>query len=114
MRSPPPKFFALSISFPTAADDIETQLETEDRTTKARGLIIMIKTIQLLFALTATAQAFVLSPVYSKQSRFSSLLFTSSSDVAAPSISGEELETMMTEWDTPMVIDAYATWCGYV
>jgi hypothetical protein len=52
--------------------------------------------------------------VYSKQSRFSSLLFTSSSDVAAPSISGEELETMMTEWDTPMVIDAYATWCGYV
>ena len=32
--------------------------------------------------------------------------------MAAPCITGEELEVMMSEWDTPLVIDAYATWCG--
>jgi thioredoxin len=31
---------------------------------------------------------------------------------AAPLVSGEELEVMLTEWDAPLVIDAYATWCG--
>ena len=29
---------------------------------------------------------------------------------AAPMITGEELELMMQDWDTPLVIDAYATW----
>mmetsp|Transcript_63639 Transcript_63639/g.183063 ORF Transcript_63639/g.183063 Transcript_63639/m.183063 type:complete len:172 (+) Transcript_63639:62-577(+) len=27
-------------------------------------------------------------------------------------VSGEELEMMLTEWDQPLVVDAYATWCG--
>mmetsp|Transcript_3014 Transcript_3014/g.8597 ORF Transcript_3014/g.8597 Transcript_3014/m.8597 type:complete len:168 (+) Transcript_3014:125-628(+) len=27
-------------------------------------------------------------------------------------VSGEELEVMLTEWDEPLVLDAYATWCG--
>ena len=31
---------------------------------------------------------------------------------AASLVSGEELEKMLTEWDTPLVVDAYATWCG--
>ena len=31
---------------------------------------------------------------------------------AAKSVTGEELEKMLQEWDTPLVIDAYATWCG--
>jgi len=31
---------------------------------------------------------------------------------AAPNVNGEELELMLQEWDTPLVIDAYATWCG--
>lgn len=31
---------------------------------------------------------------------------------AAPMVTGEELEIMMTEWDEPLVIDAFATWCG--
>jgi len=31
---------------------------------------------------------------------------------SAPNVSGEQLELMLTEWDTPIVIDAYATWCG--
>ena len=29
---------------------------------------------------------------------------------AAPLISGADLEVMLTEWDTPLVVDAYATW----
>lgn len=35
-----------------------------------------------------------------------------SEEKAAPLVSGEELEVMLTEWDEPLVIDAYATWCG--
>lgn len=31
---------------------------------------------------------------------------------AAPMVSGEELESMLQEWDQPLVVDAYATWCG--
>jgi thiol-disulfide isomerase/thioredoxin len=31
---------------------------------------------------------------------------------AAPMVTGEELEMMLTEWDTPLVVDCYATWCG--
>ncbi len=30
----------------------------------------------------------------------------------AKEVNGEELEMMLTEWDTPLVVDAYATWCG--
>jgi thioredoxin len=31
---------------------------------------------------------------------------------AAPLVTGEQLEIMLQEWDTPLVVDAYATWCG--
>mmetsp|Transcript_22559 Transcript_22559/g.31489 ORF Transcript_22559/g.31489 Transcript_22559/m.31489 type:complete len:176 (-) Transcript_22559:207-734(-) len=31
---------------------------------------------------------------------------------AAPMVTGAELEIMLTEWDQPLVVDAYATWCG--
>merc|ERR1711935_1100413 len=31
---------------------------------------------------------------------------------SAPNVNGEELELMLQDWDTPLVIDAYATWCG--
>merc|ERR1712087_575780 len=31
---------------------------------------------------------------------------------AAPMVNGEELESMLQEWDQPLVVDAYATWCG--
>lgn len=33
-------------------------------------------------------------------------------DKAAPMVTGEELELMMADWDEPLVVDAYATWCG--
>jgi thioredoxin len=72
-----------------------------------RRLTMMIKAV-LLLALAATSNAF--APFVAK--RTPTALFSASSDVAAPCISGEELEVMMSEWDTPLVIDAYATWCG--
>ena len=28
----------------------------------------------------------------------------------AKQVTGEELEIMLTEWDQPLVVDAYATW----
>jgi len=31
---------------------------------------------------------------------------------AAATVTGEQLETMLQEWDQPLVLDAYATWCG--
>jgi hypothetical protein len=31
-------------------------------------------------------------------------------DVAAPLVSGAELEMMLTEFNEPLVVDAYATW----
>jgi len=31
-------------------------------------------------------------------------------DKLAKMVSGEELETMLQEWDQPLVVDAYATW----
>eukprot|EP00529_Nitzschia_sp_RCC80_P036931 CAMPEP_0113486260 /NCGR_PEP_ID=MMETSP0014_2-20120614/24904_1 /TAXON_ID=2857 /ORGANISM="Nitzschia sp." /LENGTH=189 /DNA_ID=CAMNT_0000379925 /DNA_START=98 /DNA_END=667 /DNA_ORIENTATION=+ /assembly_acc=CAM_ASM_000159 len=37
---------------------------------------------------------------------------TAEKEKAAPMVSGEELEMMLTEWDTPLVVDCYATWCG--
>jgi hypothetical protein len=37
-----------------------------------------------------------------------------SAEKAAPLVTGEELEKMLTEWDQPLVVDAYATWYVYV
>jgi len=31
---------------------------------------------------------------------------------AAATVNGEELEIMLQEWEQPLVVDAYATWCG--
>jgi hypothetical protein len=39
-----------------------------------------------------------------------SALHSVAEDKAAPLVTGEELELMMTEWDEPLVVDAYATW----
>lgn len=35
---------------------------------------------------------------------------TDTKDKLAKMVSGEELETMLQEWDQPLVVDAYATW----
>lgn len=72
-----------------------------------------MKFLLVLFTLLTATNAFVplAVPHHTKQQQ-SALFLSASSEVAAPSISGEELETMMTEWDQPLIIDAYATWCG--
>ncbi len=43
-------------------------------------------------------------------SRISSLFATE--EKVAKEVNGEELELMLTEWETPLIVDAYATWCG--
>ena len=46
----------------------------------------------------------------------SSRIFMAEGDAAddekkfAPLVTGEQLEMMLQEWDTPLVVDAYATW----
>ena len=42
-------------------------------------------------------------------SKVSTQLQMGEGDVAAPLVSGENLEMMLTEWDQPLVVDAYAT-----
>lgn len=42
--------------------------------------------------------------------KISSPLFMAEDEKAAPLVSGEELEMMLTEWEQPLVVDAYATW----
>lgn len=42
--------------------------------------------------------------------RRQSSLFASTEEKAVKDVTGAELEVMLTEWDTPLVVDAYATW----
>jgi len=42
--------------------------------------------------------------------RYNLSLSTSTEEKAAQEVNGEDLELMLTEWDTPLVVDAYATW----
>jgi len=44
--------------------------------------------------------------------RKSILLSANTEEGVVQNVSGEQLEMMMTEWDTPLLVDAYATWCG--
>jgi hypothetical protein len=72
-------------------------------------------TISWLFVLALTSvQAFVSNPsapafVGSSSNARSTSLFATE-EKAAPMVTGEELEVMLTEWEEPLVIDAYATW----
>lgn len=72
-----------------------------------------------LYYLSLTTHAWVLAPSH-RQHRQSSRWWKQQSPLymtAAPSeeklakqVTGEELEIMLTEWDQPLVVDAYATW----
>ena len=42
--------------------------------------------------------------------RLSSGLAAEDTEKAAPAVTGADLEMMLQEWDTPLVVDAYATW----
>ena len=69
--------------------------------------------ISCLFLLAFQVQAFVSNPsasfVGSRSTAGSTRLFAGE-DKAAPMVTGAELEIMLTEWEEPLVIDAYATW----
>ena len=79
---------------------------------------MMSPTICLLIALAlivvSSTNAFTTSmPTTSR--RQSSMVFmadgeTEEAKKSAPMVNGEQLEMMLQEWDTPLVIDAYATW----
>jgi hypothetical protein len=59
-----------------------------------------------------------ITPVLHLSSAFqqttSSALFMTDEVKAATTVTGEELELMLTEWDLPLVVDAYATWYDYL
>jgi thiol:disulfide interchange protein len=69
-----------------------------------------MRLIKLTFFLTTlvASNAFVPHFAFTKPQ---TARFSSESAVEAPSITAEELEVMMSEWDTPLIVDAYATWC---
>lgn len=48
-------------------------------------------------------------PTKAQQRAHSSALFMAEEKIAKH-VTGEELELMLTEWDQPLVVDAYATW----
>ena len=69
-----------------------------------------MKTTLLLSAgSVGLANAFVPAPFATV--RMTSLFMAEGSEAKeAKLVSGEELEMMLTEWDQPLVVDAYATW----
>jgi thioredoxin len=69
--------------------------------------------LAVLAIATYSASAFVsvVTAPYSYRA-YSTQLQMAEEGKAAPMVSGEELEAMLQEWETPLVVDAYATWCG--
>lgn len=67
-----------------------------------------MKSSVVSFGLISLAGAF--APTEFPQQRQQSSLFMAEADAKAPQVNGEELELMLTEWDQPLVVDAYATW----
>ena len=71
-----------------------------------------MSSIRLLLSLLPffvyTCDAF--APQGSSSVRPGSRLGMAEKDAAAPLVSGEELEVMLTDFDQPLVVDAYATW----
>ncbi len=70
----------------------------------------------LLLAVLAIASysvsAFVSVAPYTSKTFTTTQLKMAEEVKAAPQVTGEELEGMLQEWDMPLVVDAYATWCG--
>jgi hypothetical protein len=76
-------------------------------------LVVVFGLVTLTSAFTTPCQ----STIYTNHQRTATTTTTTTSlcmtdEVkAAPMVTGEELELMLTEWDLPLVVDAYATWC---
>ena len=74
--------------------------------------------IILLSSLSNNCNAFIpIGRIVDQQRQQSSWIVqmaTTGEEKAAPLISGADLEVMLADLDTPLVIDAYATWYGTV
>jgi hypothetical protein len=87
-------------------------LQKDTKATKT----MMSPTIYFLFGfdliVISSSNAFTTMPTTTAASSKLFMADGASEEVkAAPMVSGEQLEMMLQEWDTPIVIDAYATWC---
>lgn len=73
--------------------------------------MIAILTI-LLLTFSPLTSAFLTPSRHGAQSikRFSTERQMAEGEKLAKQVTGEQLETMLQEWDTPLVVDAYATW----
>jgi hypothetical protein len=67
-----------------------------------------MKSTLLSLGFLSLAGAF--APHASLERRVPSALPMAEEGAAAAMVTGEELEMMLTEWDQPLVVDAYATW----
>ena len=65
-----------------------------------------MKSFLLILSLLSATSAFTRTSLKTRSSK----LYMAEEDKAAPLVSGEELEMILTEWDEPLVVDAYATW----
>jgi hypothetical protein len=91
------------------------RFDAEGRTTRHKGLaLLIVSALALLVSSRSSggaADAFALHHQGIAPFRRATALFDAKdSTKAAVSITGEELERLLTEWDKPLVIDAYATW----
>ena len=70
------------------------------------------RTLVLLFIAAAFGSCRGFAPHFASRrpSAFRMAAEDDNEEKAAPMVTGEELEKMLTEWDTPLVVDAYATW----
>lgn len=83
-----------------------------ERSLKTPLSIQVMNAILVLFTLLSITEAFTSISGISTLRPSESKLFmgTDEETKAAPLVSGEDLEMMLTEWDQPLVVDAYATW----
>ena len=63
-----------------------------------------------LVALSWAVQAFVVPSVVGRSATRMAAAAADGEEKLAKQVTGEELELMLTEWEQPLVIDAYATW----
>lgn len=68
----------------------------------------VLTTLLILLSTATIAQGFAPIPKTAASFRLSA----STEDKVAKEVTGEDLELMLQEWDEPLIIDAYATWCG--
>ena len=67
--------------------------------------------VSIAVIVISSSNAFTVMPTTATQRTTSKLFMADGEEVkSAPMVNGEQLEMMLTEWDTPLVIDAYATW----